>query len=280
MYWKLGQRIAEDYMIPYNQKMFNKELEELGTYWLEKLPNVSFEETLLSCLDKKPYGTQPGHAQFYYPKKHGYGEVWKRMADALGNHIRLDSIVTSINYDTKQVKTNDGNTYKADYIITTIPWQSVYEHLGMPDDIKDNIRQLKFSSVETRYFDTNMDTKAHWIYYPDPNLAYHRVLVRSNFCPESKGYWTETNSQRLDHIPKAARDNYYYMNQYAYPLNTVGKPAIMDKLLSWCKTKNIYGLGRWGEWQHYNSDVTVEKALQLAGTLASDTTAEREEWGK
>ena len=45
IYWKLGDRIAEDYMIPYNQKMFNKELNELGTYWLEKLPNVSFERS-------------------------------------------------------------------------------------------------------------------------------------------------------------------------------------------------------------------------------------------
>jgi len=39
--WKLGDKIAEDYMLPYNRKMFNKELDELGTYWLEKLPNVS-----------------------------------------------------------------------------------------------------------------------------------------------------------------------------------------------------------------------------------------------
>ena len=45
IYWKLGNRIANDYMIPYNQKMFGNVLNQLGTYWLEKLPNVSFEET-------------------------------------------------------------------------------------------------------------------------------------------------------------------------------------------------------------------------------------------
>ena len=31
---------------------------------------------------------------------------------------------------------------------------------------------------------------------------------------------------------------------------------------------NIYGLGRWGEWQHYNSDVVVERAITLANMLA------------
>ena len=37
IYWKLGNRIAEDYMIPYNKKMFGDELNQLGTYWLAKL---------------------------------------------------------------------------------------------------------------------------------------------------------------------------------------------------------------------------------------------------
>ena len=68
IYWKLGDRIAEDYMIPYNQKMFGEDLDTLGTYWLDKLPSVSFDETLISCLEKKAYGKQPGHAVFYYPK--------------------------------------------------------------------------------------------------------------------------------------------------------------------------------------------------------------------
>lgn len=83
IFWKLGGKVANDYMIPYNSKMFADDLNELGTYWLEKLLNVSFEDTLRSCLVKHAYGKQPGHAQFYYPKKYGYGELWLRMADAI-----------------------------------------------------------------------------------------------------------------------------------------------------------------------------------------------------
>jgi hypothetical protein len=33
------------------------------------------------------------------------------------------------------------------------------------------------------------------------------------------------------------------------------------------KTHNIIGLGRWGEWDHYNSDVVMEKAMKLAEAL-------------
>lgn len=262
IYWKLGAKVAEDYMIPYNQKMFNKELNQLGTYWLEKLPNVSFEETLLSCLTKKAYGTQPGHAQFYYPKKYGYGELWLRMAEAIKGNIECNKPVKGIDFTTRTVTTADGAKYSADVIITTIPWVEFDEIIGMPEDIRQSIRELKFSSIQTEYHAENLDTPCQWIYCPDPKLSYHRILVRHNFCPGSKGYWTETNSERVD--MEAPNDNFKYMNQYAYPLNTVRKPEIMKKLLTWSKEQGVIGLGRWGEHQHYNSDVTVDLAMKLA----------------
>lgn len=262
IYWKLGSKVAEDYMIPYNQKMFSKELNQLGTYWLEKLPNVSFEETLLSCLNKKAYGTQPGHAQFYYPKKYGYGELWLRMAKAIEGNIEYNKSVKKIDFNTTTVTTADGTEYKGDVIITTIPWMEFSEIIGMPEDIKESIKELKFSSIQTEYHSENLDTEAQWIYYPNPELSYHRILVRHNFCPGSKGYWTETNSERIE--MEEPNDNFKYMNEYAYPLNTIKKPEIMKKLLEWSKTKNVYGLGRWGEHEHYNSDLTVNLAMDLA----------------
>ena len=262
IYWKLGSKVAEDYMTPYNQKMFSKELNQLGTYWLEKLPNVSFEETLLSCLTKKAYGTQPGHAQFYYPKKYGYGELWLRMADAIKDNIEYNKSVKAIDFTTRTITTADGEKYQAETIITTIPWMEFDEIIGMPEDIRAAISELKYSSIQTEYHPENLDTEAQWIYYPDPKLAYHRILVRHNFCPNSRGYWTETNSERVG--MEVPNDNFKFMNQYAYPLNTIRKPEIMKRLLSWSKDHGVIGLGRWGEHQHYNSDVTVDLALKLA----------------
>ena len=264
IYWKLGTKIAEDYMIPYNQKIFSNELNQLGTYWLEKLPNVSFEETLLSCLNRQAYGKQPGHAQFYYPKKYGYGELWLRMADKIKNNIVFNRSICAIDFDTKTVKTSDGEMFQADTIVTTIPWNEFGEIIGMPEDIKESIKELRFSSIQTSYHPEMLNTKCHWIYYPDPKLSYHRVLVRHNFCPNSKGYWTETNSERIDQDDSSI---FKYMNKYAYPLNTIRKPEIMDKLLSWSKEKGVIGLGRWGEHNHYNSDLTVDLALNLADSL-------------
>ena len=93
--WKLGDLIANNYMLPYNRKIFSPlDLNELGTYWLYKLPNVSFEDTLRSCLLHEPYGSMPAHSEFFYPKKYGYGEVFKRMGNFIGNHLLLNTPVT------------------------------------------------------------------------------------------------------------------------------------------------------------------------------------------
>lgn len=269
IYWKLGSKIAEDYMIPYNQKMFGNELDQLGTYWLEKLPSVSFEDTLRSCLTKKAYGDQPGHAQFYYPREYGYGELWLRMAKALGGNIKYKEDIKGIDFTDKTVMTSDGSNYQADIIITTIPWMEFEVIIGMPEDIKKSIEELKFSSIQTEYFSDRLATDAHWIYYPDPKLAYHRILVRHNFCPNSKGYWTETNVERIR--SRNVSGSFKHINQYAYPLNTVRKPEIMNKLLSWSRAQGVIGLGRWGEHRHYNSDVTVELAMKLADALEGDS---------
>ena len=289
--WKLGQRIADHYMLPYNQKMFADELDELGTYWLEKLPDVSFEETLLSCLTHKPYGTQPGHAAVYYPKKFGYGEVWIRMSGEISSRGLYGMEASVLNCENRSVKTKTGEVFEGEYVITTVPWRSFEQIVGMPEEIRDQVSEIKSSAVEVRYVPKHLSTAAQWIYEPDLQVPWHRILVRHNFCPGSRGYWLETRKERIEMFGDAAinlpgitdhdahgmgtacaRNNgngadFRYLNEYAYPLNTIGKPEAMRKLLAFCKSRQIYGLGRWGEHCHYNSDVVVDLAMQLARQL-------------
>lgn len=265
IYWKLGKKIAEDYMLPYNEKMFGRDLNALGTYWLDKLPDVSYEETKLSCEKKHAYGSQPGHASFYYPKKYGYGEVWLRMQRAVKEKVILNASVKKLDAVKRRVTCNNGEIYEGGKIITTIPWMDMEEIDGIPEALRDRLCRLRYSSVQIEYFPGEIDTQAQWIYYPEREISYHRILVRHNFCPGSKGYWTETNKDRT--AMKAADGSFSYTNEYAYPLNTADKPDIMKKLLEWAREHGVYGLGRWGEHEHYNSDLAVELAMKLAEKL-------------
>ena len=127
------------------------------------------------------------------------------------------------------------------------------------------IHQLRYSSIQVEYHPENINTDSQWVYYPNPELPYHRILVRHNFCKGSSGYWTETNCERVLH--NEYNSCFSYINKYAYPLNTIDKPIIMKNILEWCKSRGVIGIGRWGEHQHYNSDVTVDLSMALVDEL-------------
>ncbi|MCP4143306.1 MAG: NAD(P)-binding protein [Chloroflexi bacterium] len=254
--WKLGDVIAQDYMLPYNEKIFSGiDINDLGTYWLYKLPDVSFEAILRSCLTKEPYGNIPAHACFYYPKEHGYGEVFLRVANTIKENLRLDTPVKTIDIETLTV--ND--EFQGEKVITTIPWHEIVSNQSIPNRIKDNIEKLKYTSVDIAYQSKNEATSAHWTYFPSKQLPYHRALYRHNFIKGAQGYWQEINAARTTDDLTIINHN-----KYAYPLNTIDKPQAIEEVIDWAKSKSIIGLGRWGEWVHMNSDVAVEKGMLLA----------------
>ncbi len=258
--WKLGDRISEIYMLPYNRKIWSVDLDNLGVYWLHKLPDVSYEQTLQSCREKKPAGTVPAHGTFLYPKAFGYGEVWRRMGEKLGESLCLGTKVTSVDVQTGIVN----ERFRGKRIINTIPWPLWPELATLPEEVGDAVGRLRHTSVDVDYVSRNETSDAHWIYVPDENVPYHRLLCRSNFIAAACGCWTETNSVR-----SGPPGEWRHHNTFAYPLNTIEKPADIEMVLAWARTKEIYGLGRWGEWEYMNSDVAVAHALDLAGGLTS-----------
>jgi hypothetical protein len=236
----------------------------LGTYWLHKLPNVSFRETLLSCLEGKPMGSLPAHGTFLYPKKFGYGEVWRRMGEALG-----ESLLT--NYNIKSIDLNRhiiNDEYHYETLITTIPWANWAEYCNLPPAISGAIGFLKSASIDVDYRPETLANDSHWIYEPNEEISYHRMLLRSNFASGSRGYWTETNSKRS---PELREGGIRFHNEFAYPINTIEKPAAVANILNWARDHSVIGLGRWGTWEHMNSDVAVDQALQLAHQLTEVT---------
>ena len=255
--WKLGARIADEYMLPYNRKMWCLPLEQLGTYWLYKLPDVSFRETLQSCLSRSTTGTLPAHATFLYPKKFGYGEVWRRMAESLGDHFVPNCPVGKIDLANRVVN----GEYHYDQLVSTIPWPCWRSWDILPADIDSAVSRLVHTSVDVDYVPRLEETDSHWTYEPSDKVSYHRALFRHNFSSGARGYWTETNIQRSG--PGA---QFRHRNEYAYPVNTLSKPESVSAISRWALANHILPLGRWGTWEHMNSDVAVDLALKAANT--------------
>ncbi len=256
--WKLGDRIAEEYMLPYNRKIWSLPLSLLGSDWMHKLPSVSFRDTLQSCLERKSGGALPAHGRFLYPRSHGYGEVWSRMASSLGDRLCCGYTLRSI--DVEQ-RTLDG-AIEADVIINTIPWPVWSRLATLPESVQVAIDDLVHTRILVDYNPEVLPSQAHWIYEPDETLPYHRQLLRHNFVSGARGHWTETNATRGQPTTGVR-----FENDYAYPVSTAKKSKAMATILDWARMQSIVGLGRWGTWEHINSDVAVDLALTCATDL-------------
>ena len=260
--WKLGECIAREYMLPYNRKIWSMDPNALGTYWLYKLPDVSFRETLQSCLERKMFGALPAHGTFLYPKEHGYGEVWRRMGEALGDRLHLGEPLASIDPEKRIVN----GRYQADIIVNTIPWTAWAQAGSMPDEVRAAVGQLVQVPIDVDYCPDTLPSDSHWTYDPDESKSFHRILLRANFCAGSRGYWTETNAARS---PALQSGGFRHHNEFAYPVNTLGKPAAVTTVAAWAKSHGIHPLGRWGHWEHMNSDVAVSLAIAAGHELAA-----------
>lgn len=254
--WKFGDKLAADYMTPYNSKIWSVPLDTLGTYWMYKLPDASLRDIIESCLLHEPRGTLPAVLGSGYPKKYGFGEPFLRMGDSLGDKLMCGYSIRSL--DCGSLCVNGEIT--AQYIINTAPWETL--GADFPEDIRALVSSLVHSAIDVDYYPEDIKTDADYTYYPDPKLHYHKMFFRNNYIPNSHGHWTEANSKRSPTF-----DGVRYHCEYAYPVSVLGKPETIAAVLDWARSRNIFGLGRWGEWEHMNSDVAIMHGMELADSL-------------
>jgi len=129
----------------------------------------------------------------------------------------------------------------------------------LPEAVSSAIAQLEYTTVHVDYRPNDLPSPAHWIYEPDESVSHHRQLLRHNFVAGARGHWVETNARRAG-VPEVAR----FVNEYAYPVSTVGRAAALTTIVDWARTQGVLPLGRWGTWEHINSDVAVERGLAAA----------------
>lgn len=137
----------------------------------------------------------------------------------------------------------------------------------MPEDSKKKIPALRSRSLNVRWVNEKIDTDAYWIYCAGEDLPFHRATMQGNFDPSFPGMLVETMEERLDMYGDSYKPVYSYTTEYAYPVNTIGKPEIMSEILNFAKGRKVMATGRWGEHMHHNSHVTVRLAIALADAL-------------
>ncbi len=265
--WKLGDKICDKYMIPYNTKLWGVEPSEMDVDWLYKIPRVDVNEVLKYCLEQKQDVNKfPAHINFYYPKKGGFQRIVDALYEDEKDYILLNQKVTSLkNMEDKTWLVNE--EYKAKNIINTTPWNDLYQALGEPINLKEDFEKIQYNKLVVSLYEKEFDVDWHWRYVPDIDRNYHREFYIPNFALKSKknGMYVETNIKRFkgDEACVDGKALLHYETEAAYPIPVIGHASAIKNILDFYKDKNLFGVGRWGQHQYQNADVSMFEALKF-----------------
>jgi hypothetical protein len=263
--WKLGDRIAERYMLPYNRKIWGVPAEEMDIDWLYKIPRLNIQEIVASSINRHSDSQHlPSHAQFYYPRAGGFQRVFDAIAAPVREFILTGTPVATVERSTGGLVVN--GRFHARTVINTAPWPTLLESPLFTAATRDAIRCLRHNQLVVSLHAAPYQTDAHWLYEPDEAAAHHRTFFIHNFARHSApdGWYRETNGQRWT---GGHGELHAEINPYAYPIPTVGWARAIGDVLHAVEPDRLFGLGRWGQWQYFNSDVCVREAMLLADRL-------------
>lgn len=271
--WKLGSKIAEKYMLPYNEKIWGVDVDTMDVDWLQKIPNINVSEIENSFnMMESDISKMPSHQYFYYPKQGGFQVIFDAILDPVKNNL-----ITQYHIDTIEKRNEKwviNNEIEAENIINTAPWPVLMNKFtgDYHNIIKKNISKLKSNSIVVSLHDEVYDHNYHWKYDPDITKDHHREFYIPNFAADSKanGLYRETNIKRYQIPSKHSRQDstlYHHINEVAYPIPVIGHAAAINSVMEVMKKGNCYGVGRWGQWKYLNSDVCIHEAMKLVCAL-------------
>jgi len=96
----LGDKIADNYMIPYNKKLWCMDISKLNTDWLIKIPETDIKLVLKSIIERNSNFTEQivSHKSFYYPKYGGFQSVFDAIKKPVNDYIELNVNVEALRY--------------------------------------------------------------------------------------------------------------------------------------------------------------------------------------
>ncbi|MFZ8790282.1 MAG: hypothetical protein ACO2OZ_11605 [Acidilobaceae archaeon] len=179
-----GRDVAEDYLIPYNEKIWKRPLDQISADWVYipgRLPLPSIEDVVKAIAGVPAIGYKE-QAVFYYPRKGGIIKQWEaayRLAETLG--------VKFFKAEVREVKaTKDdyiiNNSLKVEKIINTLPLKEVPQIFNLSEDFQKVAARLDYNSLVVVGLGLKRPApNQHWVYVPDKKIVFHRYAWISNY---------------------------------------------------------------------------------------------------
>ena len=299
IYYTFGKGIADKYMIPYNEKIWDTKAELMSLDWVKnRVPQPPVRNVIKSSLGISTEG-YTHQLYFYYPKKGGIQSLI-RAIDTMGNQTLLTNFeVKSIKQeDCKWIVSSNSEEKEYDKIISTIHLYDLIKALkDVPKVVIKAVNHLKYNSLITVMLGVDLPklNDFSWLYIPDKDIKTHRVSFPSNYsklvapkgkssvlaeitCHKNDNLWSRKDEDiakemiedlhRLKIIRKSAVC-YTEIKRigYAYVINDLDYTDNLSVINKYLKELGIAQCGRFSEFKYLNMDACIRSAMNRANEL-------------
>lgn len=279
-----GEGIYHKFMEPYNLKVWAYPLEYLSSDWIqERVAKIDLEKILHNIIFNKDDKSWGPNSTFRFPAHGGTGTIWRTIAGRLpSDKIKYNIEFSFLNSKEKIVSTSEGKKISYDYLISTIPLNSLIRNSDLKS-LKKYTENLKYSSTHIIGIGLKGKTPEHlktkcWIYYPESNCPFYRITIFSNYSPNnvqnpdnewsimaevSESHEKSVDSDNLvENVIRGCLDTKLIDNTktiistwtkflpYGYPTPSIDRNAILDMVSPHLERNNILSRGRFGAWKY------------------------------
>lgn len=285
LYAKFGKSIADKFLIPYNSKLYACDLNTLDKDAMGRFFPYAEKEQIIRNF--KATNNDTYNATFVYPK---HGAI--QYIDSMASHVRKDAIrlnesVVSVNTQEHVVTLQSGEKIHYDRLISTVPFSKLMELTGEPVTPVLSWNQVLVFNIG---FDKQgLDTKNHWIYFPEDKYCFYRVGFYSNILGTDKcslyvelGFSKETKIKPDELLPRVIQDlqeaqiisadmhvvdyETILMNPAYVHVSAEASKYVVKQKEQLAKA-DVYSIGRYGSWTYCSIEDNIKEAKSLANKL-------------
>jgi protoporphyrinogen oxidase len=298
IYRTFGTGLAEKYLIPYNEKIWNIPADQMSLDWVEgRVPKPPVEDVIKAAVGVETEG-YTHQLYFYYPATGGIEGIPQGMA-ARVRDITPEFVVSHVRKTRDGWLVSDGATERMyERIVSTLPiveMANIFE--DVPREIKDCVAALRHNSLFTVTIGLASERLPEYtaIYVPDPELIFHRLSFPAMFSPHNvpkgqslvqaeitsnpgDGIWELTDDEVLRKViaglesmdlvrPSEICYAKVIRTQYGYVVQDFTYRKYLDKAKSYFENQGVALCGRNAEFEYINMDQCIERGVKLAARL-------------
>ena len=292
LYGKFGISITEMFLKPYNEKLYATDLTKLDKDAMGRFfPYANISEIINNM---KNHSNTSYNNTFMYPKKGAQVIVNKLCEKVDMNKVMLNTSVTSIDLNKKEVTLSTKEVISYNNLINTIPFNKFLSLLNI-QEYTNFSNELSYNKVLV--FNLGFDKKStynntDWIYFPDKNINFYRAGFYDNILSSDKlsmyieiGYSKESIidestinkelSLTLDNLKKCKIiDDTFKLVKYesiimdpAYVHIDTEHDKKVKEIINDLETKNVYSVGRYGSWTYSSMEDAMLQSKELVEKL-------------